>query len=83
MGTSTIETEYDAEPLINHLASRREFFANQAEVMEELKQGHKKNFYKSHHRIEDLLTVLKGKIDFKGTTAPALRNGVGQLKKKY
>jgi hypothetical protein len=47
--------------------------------MEELKQGHKKNFYKSHDRIEDLLTAM-GKIDFKGTTAPALRNGVGQLK---
>jgi len=79
MGTGNVFDDYNSEPLLNHLVDRQEYFAKQAMAMEEMQQGHIENIYDTHEAIEDLLTSMNG-LNFKGSTAPALKRGIGQLR---
>jgi len=79
MGTGNVFEDYNSEPLLNHLIDRQQYFAKQAMAMEEIQKGHIENIYDTHEAIEGLLTSMN-QLNFKGKTAPALKQGLNQLK---
>ena len=76
-----VDNYVSIEPHLNMLEDTHGYFTQQSMALENIKQGHIQNVHATNAAIEGLLTQMTAKSKkFKEGDAPALKNGVGQLK---